>query len=325
MGFSFFIPALLVLAFSGCTSSDSKNSDPAPTPAPATCLSQFGTNTEWSNETAVPINGYTGNAMEPKISADQVVLFWNDKPSSDTQMNIHYAVKDGGGVYQYVGTLPGTVDGGSLDGVPAIDTVGNFYFVSLRNYSSNSRTIFGGAVNVLGPSSLEIQSVASADTTASAATSGTVDMDIDVSWDGTEMIVSRATFAGNPYPETSRLLLYDVSSRQMATRSDTESATAAINFSNCRVYAGSFSHNKLELYFTVMPTGEITTGDNFRIGVATRATTSDPFTNPKIIEAISGSYVEGASPTQNDSSKTLFFHKFDSVAGQFKIYKVTRP
>lgn len=309
------------LFFASCSSSSSKDS----TSPSSACLSQFGTNTEWSNETEVTIGNYSANAMEPKISADQVVLFWNDKPSSDDQMNIHYAVKDGGGVYQHVGTLPGTVNGSALDGVPAIDTLGNFYFVSLRNYGSNSRTIFGGTVSVPGAGTLEIQSVAPADASASAATAGTVDMDIDVSWDGTEMIVSRATFTGLPYPETSRLLLFNVSSRQLAIRSDTESATAAINVANCRVYAGSFSHNKLELYFTVMPTGEITSGDNFRIGVATRASASDPFTNPKLIQGLSGSYIEGASPTHNDSSRTLFYHRFDSVAGRFKIYKSTRP
>lgn len=322
MNFSIFFVGCLLLIIVGCSSSSSKDTDNLP--ATPDCLSQFGTNTEWSGETEVAINGYTGNAMEPKPSADQVVLFWNDKPSSDTQMNIHYAVKDGSGVYQYVGTLTGTVDGAALDGVPAVDTIGNFYFVSLRNYNSTSRSIFGGTVNVLGPSSLEIQSVSSADASASAATGGIVDMDVDVSWDGTEMVVSRATFAGNPYPESSRILLYDVATRQMASRTDTETATAAINFANCRIYAGSFSHNKLELYFTVMPSGA-TNSDNFRIGVATRATTNDPFTNPKLIQGLSGSFVEGASPTHNDSSKTLFFHRFDSVAGQFKIYKVTRP
>ncbi len=253
------------------------------------------------------------------------LFFWNDKPSSDDQMNIHYAVKDGGGVYQYVGTLTGTVDGSSLDGVPAIDSTGNFYFVSLRSYGTNSRTIYGGTVDVPGAGVVQILSVASSDSVASAATAGTVDMDIDISSDGTEMIVSRATFTGNPYPETSRLLLFNVAGRQMSVRTDTETATASLNFSNCRLYAGSFSQNKLELYFTVIPTGAIASGADFRIGVATRATLSDPFTNPKLIQGLSGTYIEGPAPTQNDLSKTMFFHRFDSVAGRFKIYKVTRP
>ncbi len=302
-----------------------KNKDASETQNVNLCLDRFGLNSEWSNETEVIINGYTLNAMEPKVSQDQNTLFWNDKPASDEMMNIHYAVKDTFGVYQYVGTLTGTVNGSSLDGVPAIDNIGNFYFVSLRDYVATFRTVFGGSVDVPAANTLQILNVNSADSLASQATSGTVDMDIDISGDGQEMVVSRATFTGDPYPETSRLLIFDVNARQMALRSDSETATEAVNISYCRLYAGSFSHDRLELYFTVIPLGAISSGDNFRIGVATRASLNDPFTNPKLISGLSGRYIEGPALSQNDSTKTMFFHRFESQSGRFKIYKVTRP
>lgn len=288
------------------------------------CLERFGQNNEWSGEAEVTISGYSTNAMEPKVSYDQVVLFWNDKPSSDDQMNLHYAVKVSG-QYQYQGLLTGTVNGSSLDGVPAVDSNGNFYFVSLRSYSATLATIFGGVVNVTGPGTLEIQSVNRADVNTSSATNGVVDMDIDVSWDGQQMIVSRALFSGANYPDTSHLEMFDISSRQSVLRADSNSIFANINLDNCRVYAGSMSRDKLEIYFTVMPTGTNPTGETFKIAVAKRSSTSEPFSNPAIISTITGLYAEGPTPTYDDFSKTLFYHRFDSTAGRFKIYKVTRP
>jgi len=306
------------------SSDESSSKSGAKTTSNTSCLERFGINSEWSNETEVTINGYSANAMEPKISYDQAVLFWNDKPASDDQMNIHYAFKESG-QYQYKGTLTGTVNNSALDGVPAIDNVGNFYFVSLRNYTATYASIFGGLVNVTGPGTLEINSVARADTNTSSNTNGIVDMDIDVSWDGQQMIVSRASFSGATYPDTSRLEIFNINSRQTSTRSDSSSLLSSVNLDNCRVYAGSLSRDNLELYFTVMPSGAVPSGDKFKIAVAKRTSTSQAFTNPQIISAISGNYPEGPSPTFDDFSKTLFYHRFDSVSGKFKIYTVTRP
>lgn len=303
-----------------CTSSSSGDSKGNTT----TCLQNFGTNSEWSSPTEVVINGYSQNAMEPKVSSDQVVLFWNDKPSSDDQMSLHYAVKDGLGVYQYVGVLTGTVDSDDLDGVPSIDLSGNFYFVSTRTYATNSQTVFGGTVQVTGPSAIQINGVTASDSAVTAGVPGTLDMDIDVTWDGLQMVISRATFAGNPYPETSSLKYYDVSSRVLSARSDTDSVFQNVNFSNCRTYAGSLSRDKLEVFFTVFPTGSTFTGNDFRIVVAKRTSTTEAFTNPQIIQSITGLLVEGPTPTYDDLSKTLFYHLFDAVSGKFKIYKVTR-
>lgn len=288
------------------------------------CFSNFGQNIEWSTATEVIINGYSQNAMEPKISLDQVVLFWNDKPSSDDQMNLHYAIRNGSGEYDYIGVLSGTVDSNFLDGVPSVDQNGKFYFVSLRNYESNFRTLFSGDINVLGPSSLEVNNIISADTTSSASTNGILDMDLDVTWDGTQAVVSRALFSGNPYPESSQLKYYNVTSGVLSLRSDTDTVFENLNFEECRVYAGSLSRDKLEVFFTVLPKNT-TDPNNFRIAVAKRSQLTDVFSNPEFIQGISGEAIEGPSPTFDDNSKTLFYHRFDTASGRFKIYKVSRP
>ena len=261
------------------------------------------------------------------MSADQITLFFNDKPpTGDSDMNIHYAVRQSNGRYQYIGTLPGTVASGALDGVPAIDTSARFYFVSSRSYSSNFQMIYGGLVQVLGPNSLNIISVASADNSVTTGRAGVVDMDIDVSWDGTLMVASRAQFSGKPYPDSSKLILFDMdtTSRQAQIKSNSDTLLAQVNNENCVIYAGNFSTDLKELYFSFFPKNS-TDLNAFRVAVSKRASTTENFGQPEIISGISGQLTEAPSVTYNDSGKTLFYHKFDQASGRFKIYKVTPP
>lgn len=315
----------LQLLQNSCRSSqDSATKDALETSDPntKTCLNQWDTNSEWSNEQEIQITGYSQSAMEPKVAADGGVLFWNDKPAGgDTLMNIHYAVKQSDQSWLYIGTVPGTVDNASLDGVPALDSALNFYFISTRSYATNQQTIYGGQLGVLGVNSLAVTSVASVDSAVKNTQSGYLDMDIDISWDGHLMVVSRAFFAGNPYPETSELTLFNVSSRQASSLANSSDILANINSSLCRSYAGTLSDDKKELYFTIIPKTS-TAGSDFRILVAKRVSLAEPFGKPQVISAITGSYMEGPSLTQD--GKKLYFHKFDSAAGRFKIYQVSR-
>lgn len=324
--FIFVLSSLFIGLFNNCAAPSQTPSNPespqSPSQAPQTCLEQFGKNTEWSGEVEVEIDGYSANAMEPKISADQVVLFWNDKPSNDTQMNIHYAVKQSNGRYQYAGTLPGTVDNSHLDGVPAVDANGNFYFISTRTYGTNSQTIYGGQAAVVS-GALQINSVAAAD--AAVKLAGQIDMDIDVSWDGTLMIASRAKFSGKAYPDSSYLEIYSVNSRIASKNSTSAEVLKNVNLSKCVVYAATLSSDMKELYYTVFPAGDTVSNSDLKIVVSKRNSTSESFGKGQIISGINGTATEGPAITQNDSGKTLFYHKLDPATGRFKIYKVTRP
>lgn len=315
---------LLTVFFTNCAAQKSQSD----TVVALTCLQKLGTNTEWSGETEITITGYTGNAMEPKISYDQVVLFFNNKTSTDTEMDVHYALKTATNTYQYKGTLTGTVNGSYLDGVPAVDVNGNFYFVSLRTYASNLQTVFSGTAQVIAGPALQINSVAAADAAVSLQQAGKLDMDIDVSWDGNLMIASNADFtSGQGYPDTSKLALYNVNttSRTATPKADSSALLANVNISECRVYAGNLSSNLLELYYTVFPSGSSFAGSDFKMVVAKRNSTSEAFGTGQIIQGITGEFVEGASISYDESSKTLFYHKKDPISGNFKIYKVTRP
>lgn len=292
------------------------------------CLSLLGTNNEWSGETEIVITGYTGNAMEPRVSADQITLFFNNKTSTDTEMNVHYALRTSANTYLYKGTLTGTVDPAVLDGVPAVDSAGRFYFVSTRTYGTNYGTLFGGQAAVVAGPALEIQNVASADASVTLNTPGKLDMDIDVSWDGTLAVASNADFTGGlAYPDTSKLALYDVNTtnRTFSHSANSSAWLANVNLAQCRVYAGSFSNDMLELYYTVFPTGSTFAPTDFKIVVSKRASTAEPFGTGQIISAISGELAEGPSISLDDGGKSLFYHRKDPVSGNFKIYKVSRP
>lgn len=313
-----------LLAFISCTTPESSKIDAPPNSSQESlsCFDQLGANTEWSAESEIFIDGYNANAMEPKTSADGVVLFWNDKPSSDSLMNIHYAIKQSNGRYSYVGTLPGSVNANFLDGVPAIDSAGNFYFVSIRSYATNFQSIFGGQIQVLGPNSLQVVNVSPADANVTQNQNGKLDMDIDISWDGGTLIASRASFSGNAYPDSSQLALFNVSSRIASPSSNSDQLLENINLKACRVYAGTLSNDLRELYFTAIPM-KTANAEDFRVVVAKRASTSVPFGIGNIIQGISGSVTEG--PALSMDGKTLFYHKLDQLTGRYKLYKVSRP
>jgi hypothetical protein len=325
--------SVLGLFFVNCASKSTSSTSPTSTLG---CLEQLGSNTEWSNETPIEIQGYVGNAMEPKVSEDQITLFFNNKTGDDTQMDIHYALKTDPtnfpNRYVYKGTLTGTVQAGALDGVPAIDRFANFYFVSLRDYGTNYQTLYSGTTAVVAGPALEIQNVAQADSAVTRAQLYMVDMDVDVSWDGTLLVVSRADFtSGQGYPDSSYLALFDVpfvsgtSTRTAALKANSSTLLANVNLSECRVYAATLSDDLLELYYTVFPRTTNFTANEFKLVVAKRNNTSEAFGAGQIITAVTGELVEGPVITRNDGGKTLFYHRKDTVSGDFKIYKVTRP
>lgn len=316
------------------TNCSTKTSTPTPASAAPKCFEQLGSNTEWSNETEIPIVGYSGNAMEPQISSDGVVLLFNNKTSADTEMDIHFAVKQVDGSYAYGGTLAGVNSNGVLDGVPATDSSNNFYFMSLRNYGAGSparyRSLFSGQFSLAG--GLSVINVAAADSSfpSGTAPSGStiyVDMDLGISWDGTKAIVARTVFSeGKGYPDTSQLVMYDAnpSTRQLTADASSETVLKNINLEACRIYAPTMSSDKLELYYSVLELGDGNTF-NFKMVVAKRANATDVFGNGSIISGITGQIYEGPSISNHDGGKTIYYHKQDPTTGKFKLYKITRP
>ncbi len=285
-----------------------RDSDPV-TSAPAK-------NLEWGNEAPVAITGYTGNAMEPKLSADDQVLFFNDKPAAgDSQMELHYATRVSATQYQYGGLLTGANINGFLDGVPAIDAASNLYFISLRSYASDQDTLYGGTYasgSVSGTARLGQQIVNTG--------AGELIMDIDVTPDGNFLILSRAVFTGGSVPAKADLDLAAKAGGVFVRVPAAAALLAAVNTREHLEYAATLSTDGLELYFTRAV--DITQESGLRIMVAERPDASSNFGAPAEIAGISGTATEG--PSLSADQKSLYFHK-RSETGVFGIYRVTRP
>ena len=111
-----FVLALLAATSAGCGSGK--------TPGDA------GT-AEFANPQPVTIQGYQGFADEPFISRDGQYLFWND-PNGHTL----YAKKITDTTFDYIGKVQGFDTSAVYNGVPSMDSAGNFYFVSAKSPST---------------------------------------------------------------------------------------------------------------------------------------------------------------------------------------------
>lgn len=292
------------------------------------CLDLFTENNEWHNETPIEIIGYDDSAMEPRISANQNLLLFNNMAKNGDDMDIHYAVRTNPAQfpnrYTYKGILKGA-DSDKLDGTPGLDKFGNFYFVSLRDYGKNYQSIYSAQLTESSSQNFELKNIQPADDNVTRSHKLMIDMDGEVSWDGRTMIASRADFISQTEaPRTSYLALFDIHNRVARPNKESSYVLANVNLPECRVYAGSLSENKLELFYTVLPTSPNVKPDDFRIVVAKRKSAFDSFGRGQIISAIKGDVIEGPSVSLNDAGNSLYYHKLDTTQKRFKIYKVFR-
>lgn len=297
--------------------------------ASGNCFEGITNNNEWGHEKQLKIVGFKGNAMEPDISPDGNELFFNDKPATDTLMQIHWATrdrKDSSGLnWIYKGVVKGASVDNFLDGTPSVwmdpgtDKL-KMSFVSVRDYDSSSKfgTLYIGDLK-LGETAAVVDPKL-ADEQIQAKIPGDLIMDGNVSADGKFVITSEAKFSGKPYPDFSDLKIHPLSKDgQVLAAPDLSSWTANVNRPACRTYAGNMSANKLELYYTAL---EVKGAQfTFKILVAKRERADVPFKKGQIISAIKGELTEGTTLSRN--GKQLYYHKKASD-GNFAIFRLER-
>ena len=261
--------------------------------------------TEFAMPERVTILGYADHTMEPFISADGRYLFFNNSNDPAVDTNLHYAEYLSDLTYTYKGQITGA-NTDALEGVPTMDSAGNFYFVSTRSYEQTLSTIYGGQfINGLLNNVALVPGL-------SKQILGQVNFDVEISTDGNFMYFVDGLFSGQPFPDAADLVL--------AIRNDTgflrDPASAAI-FATINTaaleYAAAISSNGTELFFTRL--------DGMQTGIyhAWRATADAPFGEPQRINVIDG-FVE--APTLSADGRRLFYHRRDGAL--FVIYRVTR-
>ncbi len=91
----------------------------------------------------VAIEGYGSDAMEPFLSRDGRLLFFNNSNHPSVDTNLHYAERIDDTHFRYKGEVRGA-NTTALDGVATMDRNGVFYFVSLREHEKTHDSIFRG-------------------------------------------------------------------------------------------------------------------------------------------------------------------------------------
>jgi Tol biopolymer transport system component len=277
---------------------------PRPGSVSAACRPAF------SNPTPVAITGYTGDAMEPFISKNGQYLFFNSRNDPAINTDIYYASRIDDHTFLLLGPLPG-VNSPLLDAVSSLDTLGNFYFVSTRSYTTTFSTIYsgqlvpGGIVNIAVVPGISLQQ------------SGSVNFYGEISADGQTLWFDDGQYTA-PGGDllAANLVVADRQGSTFVRRADSAALLATVNASGFN-YAPSISVDGLELFFTRF--NLTTPGALPAIYRATRTNTTSPFGTPELVTAATG-YVE--APSLSADGHLLYFHKW--VNGVFVVYVVTR-
>jgi hypothetical protein len=258
----------------------------------------------------VQINGYDGHIMEPFLSRDGSILFFNNSNAPDAITNIHYALRLNDLNYNYQGELSG-INTSDLEGVPTMDETGKFYFVSTRSYFSTLSSLYTGDYENGAVTDIELIPGLSKNQM------GWLNFDVEVSKDGNHLFFVDGRFDENGGPHEANLVLASKNSSGNFERVKGQNIFQYINTKDLE-YAACISADMLELYFTrvVLPI----TGQSFpQIFVATRESITDPFSQPYKIENITG-FVEAA--TISPDGIKIYFHKLEE--DKYQLYMVEK-
>jgi WD40 repeat protein len=262
----------------------------------------------FTNLQAVTITGHNQDAMEPFLTRDGRVLFFNNSNAPTIDTNLFWATKVDDLTFQLQGEIAG-VNGPALDAVASMDLSNNFYFVSTRSYDTTLSTIYSGNYSkgsVSGPAIVA---------GVSPARRGFVDFDQEVSADGNTLYFAEGLFTGGSVPASSEVLVAHRNDNGFMRDGRAKEILRTINRAGRLNYAVCTSADELEIFFTRL------NGKEPAILMASRTSTARPFGAAEKIPAITG-FVE--APTISPDGRSLYFHR-RNPDGVFSIYRVTRP
>lgn len=262
---------------------------------------------EFREPEPVAIRGYDGEAMEPFLSRDGKLLFFNNRNEPAGRTDIHWATAVDGVTFQYRGLLEGA-NSSALDGVPTMDASGRFCFVSTRSYRNTLGTVHCGRLEDgrLG----DVRLVPGLRT----ARMGQLIFDVELAADGQTLFFADGTFSGGAVPNAARLGLARRQGDDFVRGGG--AALEALNREG-RNYAPALSRDGCEIFFT-----RLTGFFPFYAATIWRAARREPgaaFTAPRRIDAIE-SFAEG--PTISADGRALYYHA--RREGRFRLFRVTR-
>ncbi len=261
----------------------------------------------FGSEIEVTIKGLSFDAMEPFVSPDGNFLFFNNI-NDGINTKLYFANKVNDSTFNYVGELIGTNQSKTphLDAVADMDSNGNFYWTSTRDYPTELNNLFRGSFN-----EGNVSNITRVQGDFNMNTPGWLIMDHGISLDGQYLYFNNARFdevnCQGPCETTLGIAQKDNVST-FTTLSNSESILQNINDSNYIYYAPCISSDNLELYFTRYIKGEITSGTVFEICVAVRTNSGSVFSIPKVLFSENISKLIEA-PTLTLDNNSIYYHQ----------------
>jgi len=261
----------------------------------------------FGSEIEVTIKGLFFDAMEPFVSPDGNFLFFNNI-NDGINTKLYFATKINDSTFNYVGELIGTnqIKTPHLDAVADMDSNGNFYWTSTREYPTELDNLFRGNYN-----DGNVSNITRVKGDFNMNTPGWLIMDHGISLDGQYLYFNNARFdevnCQGPCETTLGVAQKDNVST-FTTLSNSESILQNINDSNYIYYAPCISSDNLELYFTRYIKGEITSGTVFEICVAVRTNSGSVFSIPKVLFSENISKLIEA-PTLTVDKNSIYYHQ----------------
>ena len=268
-------------------------------------------------EKKVTITGLTFDAMEPFISLNGNTLFFNSL-NSGGNTNLYYATRVNDTTFTYIGMVGGTYDPSPnhLDGVASLDSINNFFWVSLRGYPSPMENLHRGIY--AGGNVTNITRVyGNFNIYTFNYPFGWLIMDAAINYQGNQLYYcnalldfSNTTCVG---PCKSKLgVAQKVNDSTFNKQLNSDVIFSNVNDTNYLVYAPNITKDGLELYYTRL----LKSTTNTEICVSVRNTISNTFSLPTVIYSNNGYLPE--APTLTTDKQKMYYHQKDNSL----IYKI---
>ncbi len=268
--------------------------------------------TEISFETPqkVTITGYTGHIMEPFLSRDGSILFFNNRNFPTANTNLHWATKTNTLTFTYKGEIK-NINTEHLEGVPTMDNNGILYFVSTRSYNQTFSTIYKASFS--NGNATDISLVEG----ISKNLAGAVNFDVEVTASGNHLYFVDGTYDQHGGPYTADIVIAKKNGNVFERLAESNELLKNINTTDLE-YAAAISSDELELYFTRV-TAPISVSSIPKIYVAARSAVNKPFRKPKLVATATG-FVEAATVTPD--GMLIYFHKLEN--DKYVLYAVNK-
>jgi hypothetical protein len=267
-----------------------------------TCEQAFSqTYPTFGDEIPVNIIGLNFDAMEPSVSADGNMLFFNSLNDGITT-GLYYAIKVNDSTFTYIASLSGANQtiAPRLDAVASSDSANHFFWVSTRDYPTQFDNYYHGTFN-----GTDIMDIGRLHGTFYIYSPGWLIMDAAINYDGTYLYYCNAYFNDcGSLPCIAKLGIAQKQNDSTFNKlNNSDSIFKNINDTNYIVYAPNVTKDGLELYYTRLIKSNPTQTE---ICVAVRATMTDTFSSPSIIYA---SINIPEAPTLSTDQSKMYYHK----------------